>query len=473
MYLNEIFDGAPKIVIEQLSCDSRLPMKNCIFFCMSGVKYDGHDFIKEAIDNGANVIVHTKDVDTSYNVIFIKVKNINVALSNAAKSLYNFKDDDLDLFITCGCFGKSCVSAYVNQLISSERNKASIGAYGINYGDKHLTYPSVTLTLLDNYRYLSDIKNDGCDLCTLEVNALSLSYNKLEGLHPKACIYTNTSQYSKDFRGFSHKYYDSLRKYLYTLEDSTLLVLNRDDFSYGEIINAANNNVVTYGFDENSTFQILNCKYFIDKTEFDIKYDNQIYHIISPLLSESNVYYLTAAIASIVETKTDSLENMSANISNLKPPEGIMEKIDVNNKNIIVDYCYSIESYHLISNFYRSLKDIKKLYIVMPVNYDDDAESISKYFNHIKDISFLTIFTENMIYDQDIHDLLSQASLCAKNYNHLTIENREIAIKTAIDLLNQDDLLLILGKGNELYFQKNYNKVVYKGDKSIALDYLK
>ena len=473
MYLNELFEEAPKLLIEQLSCDSRLPMKNCIFFCMSGVKYDGHDYIKEAIDNGANVIVYTKDIDTSYNVVFIKVKNINVALSNAAKLLYNLGPNDIDLFITCGCYGKSSVSSYINQLVSDSKSKASIGAYGINYADKQLKYPSATLTLLDNYRYLADIKNAGCNLCTLEVNALSLSYNKLEGLYPKACIYTNTSQYSKDFKGFSHKYYDSLRKYLYTLEESTLLVLNRDDFSYNELISAASNNIVTYGFDQNSTFQILNDSYFINKTVFDIKFDNNIYHIESPLLTKMNVYNLTAAIAAVVESKCDTIENVIERIPNLVSPEGIIEKLDIEDKNIIIDYCYSLDSYIQIHDYFKQLKDINKLYVVMSVNYGDKAESLSKYFNYIKDISFLTIFTENMIYEQDIHELLDEASICADGYNFLTIEDRNLAIKTAVDLLDKDDLLLILGKGNEIFFHKNYNKVVYEGDKNVVLEYIK
>ena len=126
-----------------------------------------------------------------------------------------------------------------------------------------------------------------------------------------------------------------------------------------------------------------------------------------------------------------------------------------------------------IHDYFKQLKNINKLYVVMSVNYGDNAESLSKYFEYIKDISFLTIFTEDMIYDQDIHELLDEASACAKGYNFLTIESRDIAIKTAVDLLDKNDLLLILGKGNGNFFHKNFNKVVYEGDKNIVLDYLK
>ena len=71
----------------------------------------------------------------------------------------------------------------------------------------------------------------------------------------------------------------------------------------------------------------------------------------------------------------------------------------------------------------------------------------------------------------NIQDLLEEASKCAEGYNFLTIEDRTEAIKTAIGLLDSNDLLLILGKGNERYFNKNYSKVVYEGDKNVCLDY--
>lgn len=471
MYLNELFKEAPEILIEQISCDSRLPMKNCIFFCMTGVKYDGHDYIKQAIDNGANVIIYTKDIDTSYNAIFIKVKNINITLANTAKKLFGFDSNLFDLFITCGCYGKSSVSSYINQLVNSKEISGSIGAYGINYSDKHLTYPSATLTLLDNYRYLSDMENAGCKMCTLETNALSLSYNKLEGLNPKAFIYTSTSQFSKDYKGFSHKYFDSIRKYLYTLEESTYIILNRDDTSYDEIIQAASTNVVTYGFDSKATYVISNPKYYIDKTLFDLTIDGNTYHIESPLLSIYGIYDLTAAIIALIETKTDTIENILNNINKLKSPEGIIEKIDCD-KNIIVDYCYALDCYATLQNYIKELKGINKIYVIMPVNYNDNSESISNFFNYVKDFSFLTIFTENMIFDDDIHDLLNEAANSAMGHNFLTIEDRREAIKTAIDLLDDNDLLLILGKGNGRFFNKNYNKVLYEGDKQVVLDYI-
>ena len=73
MLLSKLFKGAPDLEIEQLSIDSRLSMKNAIFFCLDGIKYDGHDYIEEAIKNGAKVIVYSKEQEQKFKAIYIKV----------------------------------------------------------------------------------------------------------------------------------------------------------------------------------------------------------------------------------------------------------------------------------------------------------------------------------------------------------------------------------------------------------------
>ena len=84
MLLSKLFKGAPDLEIEQLSIDSRLSMKNAIFFCLDGIKYDGHDYIEEAIKNGAKVIVYSKEQEQKFKAIYIKVANVNNTLTKAA-----------------------------------------------------------------------------------------------------------------------------------------------------------------------------------------------------------------------------------------------------------------------------------------------------------------------------------------------------------------------------------------------------
>ena len=89
MLLNELFKGAPAVEIEQLSTDSRSRMKNAIFFCYKGIKYNGHQFVDEAIKNGAIVIVHQDNLSCDKSAIYIRVNNVDNALQKCAEKFYD------------------------------------------------------------------------------------------------------------------------------------------------------------------------------------------------------------------------------------------------------------------------------------------------------------------------------------------------------------------------------------------------
>ena len=161
MYLDELFDNVPHLEIDQLSIDSRVPMKNCIFFCIAGIKDDGHDFVKEAVKNGASVIVYQNDIDTSFDAIYIKVNDTIDCLNAIVSKFYNYPSDRLEIYLTSGCEGVSEISYIIHNLVKNFKECASIGVNGIFYGDNQLLNNNRTLTILDSQRYLSEfVKND-------------------------------------------------------------------------------------------------------------------------------------------------------------------------------------------------------------------------------------------------------------------------------------------------------------------------
>ena len=119
MLLSELFNGAPAIEIDQLSVDSRLPMKNAIFFCLNGIKYDGHDYIEEAISNGAKVIIYSRDIEDKDKAIFIKVNNVNNNLIKIANKFYNYPNKYVDSYVVSGNYGKSSVTSFINYYLNT------------------------------------------------------------------------------------------------------------------------------------------------------------------------------------------------------------------------------------------------------------------------------------------------------------------------------------------------------------------
>jgi len=474
MLLNKIFKNAPEIDIKQLSCESRIPMKDCIFFCVKGVKYDGHDYIDEAIKNGANVIIYQDDIDIHSKAIFIKVKSVIDTLIKISNVFYDFPSNSLQSYVTGGSYGKSSVSTILYEILNYLSSCAYIGTYGIKYLDNNLTSNNSTLTILDNQKYFKTFKDSGIKCITLEAVSVGLAYRKLDCITPAAYIYTNTGVNSTDYSRVDTNYIQLQCNYLYSLAQSTVVVLNRDDISYNELSKAAGTNQVSYGKDPSSTYQIMDIKLSSRGSSFAIKENNLPRFINTKLLGETSVYNIAAAYAALRENGYDS-EDIIKEISKLEPLEGIMDHgFDEKEYNLLVDNAYSVDSITSVINFVSKITS-KKDNIIVVIGIDEskskkDIEALMKLFNEKVDT---IILTSDDSLDFNSGDNIKLASKLLENKRHLLIEDREIAIEEGVKLLNSGDYLVLLGKGKDKFVYKGIDKIEYMGDKELARKYMK
>lgn len=472
MFLDDFFKNAPKIEINQLSCDSRVPMKDCIFFCVQGIRYNGHKYIDEAIDNGANVIVYSENIDIDRKAIFIKVNNVEDALKSISNKFYNYPSHKLETYIISGTNGRSSVSSIINYLLQDKKKVSSIGVFGINYGDVNLFSNQPTLTILDNQKTLAKFVSEGCQVTTFEASVLSLSYKKLDMVLPNAFIYTSTSTESREYNDLGDHYFESLVRYLYTLDDSNLVVLNRDDISYEHLKKATSSNCVSYGFNIESNYVITNEQINKNYTSFIIKHGTNKYIVKTKLIGLVNIYNITACLATL-DTLGYDIQILINRLSELDCIDGVMDRLNFNTYNIYVDCAHSVDSYKLALEYAKSIKNnTNKIVTIVSINTTDNDHRLKHLINTVDNYSDLIVLTEDDTYEDDINETLLNASKFIKNCKYLIIEDREEAIEEAIELLNTDDILLILGKGNENFLYKGLVKKDYYGDKNNAYKYM-
>lgn len=472
MLLNELFEGSPNIEIKQLSIDSRVPMKDCIFFCITGIRYNGHDYIDEAIKNGANVIVYENNINTNRNAIFIKVNNVAKCLNAISGKFYDYPAKSIETYLIGGCEGQSSVSHIINSLLKNYKSCGSIGSLGIDYGNHHLSTSSQTLTILDNQKYLNEFRNNKIEVATFETNALSLTYNKLDCIFPDVFIYTSTNKLSKSFLEIEVNYFDAMCNYLYSLDEDVIFILNKDDISFDELNLATGKNTFTYGQDTNSDFVISDILLLKDFSTFKITYNDSSYTINTKLLGLNNVYNVTAALAALI-AKGYNIDNLIYDLLNVKQVEGIIERVELENYNIYIDCASNLNDIKDVYEYAKSIKEKNsKIYTIWGINYFDEIDNIKKIAELSDNSIDHIIFTENNTYSGNINEIINETSKYFKNINMLFIEDREIAIESAIELLNSQDILLILGKGNETTITRNLGKQAYKGDKNVVIDFL-
>ncbi|MDO4500161.1 MAG: Mur ligase family protein [Erysipelotrichaceae bacterium] len=474
MFLNQLFDNAPEIEINQLSIDSRMPMKNCIFFCLSGIKDDGHNFIKEAISNGATVVVYENDIQIEDKAIFIRVSDVAACLNHIAAKFYDYPAKSLDVFVSSGSEGVSSLTYTIYKLLNNYKKTGSIGSRGIYYNDNHLVNNSPTLTILDNQKFLRQFVDAGVKAVCLEADVLALSYKKLDAVNPDVFIYNLTNNRSNEYREVGNNYFDILCSYLYTLDEHTIILLNRDDISYNELTKASSDNTYSFGLDENSDFRITNVQYSRSGTSFHLSIGDTTYCFNTILLGLNNVYNIVAAVSALY-LKGYSIEELQAIIPTLKPIRGDMELIDeAANFNVIVDDANNMNSIEDVLKFAKEITlKSKKIYAIWGVNSSDGKNTYDKFVTICEEYLDQIILTEMNTYSGSLDTILNTVYNKFTKIKKLIIEDRKVAIEMAIDLLNDGDTLLILGKGNQNFIIRNMGKEPYSGDNMIALNHLK
>ena len=469
MKLNSLFNNAPDIEIEQLSTDSRLPMKNAIFFCLDGIKYDGHNFIDEAISNGAKVIIYSKEIANKKGAIYVRVKNVNETLNKIANVFYNNPNDGICKYLISGCYGRSSVSEIIKFYLNKVNSCASIGTFGINYKDRHLDIAFPALTPLENLKYLDTFKKNHINNVVFETSAISLFYKKFDVVKPDIFVYTTTSKYCSDYKVCNNSYFDYIRKYMYTLENNTITLLNRDDESYDQLKDCIEN-VRTYGINNTADYHIKNVQLQNSCSDFVIEYNNNEYRIKTKLLGIQNVYNITAAVAAL-HINNNSIEDIINTLSDLDYIDGVMERID-DKYNVIVDCGFELDSLNLTMQYAKNVCK-GNLIGIIGINYSDSDSTVKSVIETCEKYLDKIILTEDETQQAEVMNILSRADKFSKTKKIIHVAYRGIAIENAINLMNSDDTLLILGKGNEKFLSMGLGKERYLGDKNYALRYIK
>ena len=163
--LSELYEGYPDIEIKGIKINSKQIVPGDIFVCTMGVTADRHDFIDEAISNGASAIVVSKDV--KYDIPTIKVENTNIELRKLASKFYDYPEKDLKLIATTGTNGKTTVSQIIQDLMGNDIC-GYMGTNGIICKDFNEKIINTTADADRLYMYFRRFLDAGCKYLSID-----------------------------------------------------------------------------------------------------------------------------------------------------------------------------------------------------------------------------------------------------------------------------------------------------------------
>lgn len=467
-------NGQIDIDIDDISYDSRKIKKNAMFLCIRGNTVDGHDYIEEAIKNGATAIVIDKKVEYKKDITYIKVKNVREIMSIIAKNFFKNPCQKISLIGVTGTNGKTSTVSFIKQILEYDCKVGNIGTIEIYDGKDVIKSKNTTPESLDIQKNLNQMIKNNCKYCAMEVSSHALVLKRIDNIDYEVSIFTNLTQDHLDFHKTFENYKNAKEKLFY--KTKSINIFNIDDKVGEEFFNNSlkrNIKTYTYGIKKDAYFKAENIKLLNYKTEYDLIINNkEKYKISTPILGYFNVYNTLAAISVSILLGVEPKEAINRT-KNLKCVSGRLDKVQNNkNINIIVDYAHTPDA---LLNVLKSAKSFTKGKIILVFGCGGDRDKskrsiMGKIAQQNADIIIIT--SDNPRFEKEIdiiQDILLGINKNLKNY--LVLENRKDAIKKAIELYQSEDLIIIAGKGHENYQIKGYKKYFFD-DKLTAKELL-
>ena len=358
--LSDLYNGYPDIYINDIKINSKEVAKGDIFVCIKGATVDRHDYVKDAINNGAVAIIASKKLDVSIPVIY--VKDTNKEFYKLTESFYDNPQDKLELISVTGTNGKTTTSRIIQDLIGKDKC-GYIGTNGIIYGSYSATSKNTTPDADKLYKYFNRFVKSGCNYAAMEVSSEALFYGRVQNLKFKVAIFTNITEDHLNTHKTIRNYVACKQKLFTQVKDDGFSILNTDDKYFESTYKKAKGTILTYG-KKKATLQIKEIKEYLHKTIITFKYKNKLHTINSPLLGEFNAYNLCAALLTLLALGYD-LKELEKNIKNIEIPKGRVEFLDFGqNFKILLDYAHTTDAFEKLFKLLDTVKKKKRIITV-------------------------------------------------------------------------------------------------------------
>ena len=446
--------------------NSKKIKKGDIFIALK-TNNDGHQYINDAIKNGASKVVVEYG---EYDIETIKVENTKEYLVKYLYENYYNEIKDLKLIGITGTNGKTTTSMLIHNLLNKLGKKcAYIGTNGFYINKFIKKLPNTTPEIIDIYELLIEAKNNSCEYVCLETSSHGLDQNRLANIKFDFGVFTNLTHEHLGYHKTMENYALAKQKLFKMLRNNKYALINIDD-KYKEYFTLEDNNNIFYGFN-NGDYHIINYEINNQESRFTVLYQKKEYKFTTPLLGKHNIYNTLVSII-ILNKIGYSLKEIKTVLKDVESPLGRMEKFTYKTNSIIVDYAHTPDG---IENVLKTAKELNPNKIITVIGCGggtgSDREKRPEMGNLVLSLSDLTIFTNDNPRDEDPNQIIEDLLKEKINNNYIIELDRKEAISKGISLLNNNDILMILGKGHEDY-QIIGNTKTYFSDKETVLNLL-
>lgn len=453
----EAVHGATDITVSKIEFDSRKIELNDVFVAIRGTLSDGHDYIEKALSLGAIAVICEEFPSVIVNgVTYIKVKDSNEALAFLAANYYENPSENIRLVGVTGTNGKTTIASLLYQLFKKAGYKVGLlSTVKIMVDEQEFKATHTTPDSLTINKYLDLMVQEGCEFCFMEVSSHGVHQKRTEALRFEGGVFTNLSHDHLDYHNTFAEYRDVKKSFFDNLPKSAFAITNIDDKNGLVMLQNTKAKKLTYALKSYADYKAQILENQLSGLLLKIN-DNEVW---VKLIGSFNAYNLLAIYGVAVELGIEKVEALRL-LSELESVSGRFQFIVSDSKiTAIVDYAHTPDA---LENVLKTIEDIRtkneQLITVVGCGGDRDKTKRPIMANIASSMSDKAIFTSDNPRTENPETIIEEMEKGVEPQNFkktVSILDRKQAIKTACQLANPNDIILIAGKGHETYQEVN------------------
>ncbi|XZL05845.1 UDP-N-acetylmuramoyl-L-alanyl-D-glutamate--2,6-diaminopimelate ligase [Clostridium perfringens] len=469
----EVIKGNEESKVQNIRYDNRKIEQGDAFVCVKGFKVDGHSFIGDAIKKGAKTLIVQEDVSVQEDITIIKVRDTRKALAIMSSNYFGNPKDKLKIIGITGTNGKTTSAFIIKSILEKAGFMTGLIGTIANYiGNKKVDAVRTTPESYELHELFKNMVDAGVEYCVMEVSSHSLELDRVYGIQFEEGIFTNLTRDHLDFHKTFENYYNAKFK---LFERSNHSIINLDD-PYGANIvkdieeRGVKTKVSTFSIEKESDFKAFEIKSHSNGSEFKVNLES-IEEFSINIPGEYNIYNSLGCIICAYNLNIP-IDKIKEGLSDVVIP-GRCELV-AKEKNlpysIIIDYAHTPDG---LENILSTVKAFTKNRMISVFGCGGDRDKVKRpQMGKIGcELSDIAIITSDNPRSEEPMDIINDI-VKPLNYDNFVIEvNRKEAIRKAMNMALEGDVIVIAGKGHETY-QILKDEIIHFDEREVVYDIL-
>ncbi len=445
--------GSLEVDITDVVYDSRKISPGCLFICIPGFKVDGHRFIHDAIKNGAAAAIVENDVEVE-GITVVKVGDSRKTMPLLGSNFYDNPTEKLKLIGITGTNGKTTTTYLIESILAHAKKKTSvIGTISIKIGKDKVDSSRTTPESVDLQRLFKEMVDKKIEYSIMEVSSHALDLGRADHCSFRIGIFSNLTQDHLDYHKNFENYREAKKKLFY--KTTVANIINIDD-PHGRIIaeeiKDLKTPLMTYGIDSKADIMAKDIEITARGVRFTLVTPQYSIEIKNSIPGRFSVYNCLAAASAAYAEGIDK-HAIKEGIGKLGNVPGRSEVVDIDKPyTVIIDYAHSPDG---LVNILNSIRQYAKGRIITVFGCGGDRETEKRPImgEAAGRLSDYCIITSDNPRSEEPLSIIKQVEDGIKrtDCDYICIESRRDAIKYALTVAKQHDIVLLAGKGHETY----------------------